>query len=180
MNEKVRELEKQLMELKGRLSEARRRAEPQSVEDYVFETAAGTRRLSELFGDHSDLILIHNMGRSCNYCSLWADTLTGYADHLRQRCALVLVSGDSPKMMDETAMDRGWNFPLATDPDGRFSKDMGYFSDGYEPGVSAFHKSADGSIVRTGTSWFGPGDDFCPIWHMFDLFPNGANGWEPK
>lgn len=25
-----------------------------------------------------------------------------------------------------------------------------------------------------------PGDDFCTLWHFFDLLPGGAAGWTPK
>ncbi len=180
MNATITKLEDQIHALKDELTKERQSTKSQPVEDYVFNTSTGQKRLSDFFGGKDDLLLIHNMGRACNYCSLWADTLTGYAKHIQQRSGLVLVSPDSPEKMAETATRRGWNYPLATDPDGRFSKDMGYFSDGPEPGVSAFHKNSDGTLARTGTAVFGPGDDFCPIWHLFDLFSHGANGWEPK
>jgi hypothetical protein len=27
---------------------------------------------------------------------------------------------------------------------------------------------------------FGPGDDFCTLWHLFDLIPEGSGDWQPK
>ena len=48
------------------------------VEDVVFESEVGPVRLSELFGEHDDLVIIHNMGASCRYCTLWADGFSGY------------------------------------------------------------------------------------------------------
>ena len=48
------------------------------------------------------------------------------------------------------------------------------------PGVSTFHRSADSSIIRIATANFGPGDNFCAIWHIFDMLKDGAAGWEPK
>jgi DNA-binding transcriptional ArsR family regulator len=27
---------------------------------------------------------------------------------------------------------------------------------------------------------FSPGDDFCTVWHLFDLLPGGAGDWFPK
>jgi hypothetical protein len=30
------------------------------------------------------------------------------------------------------------------------------------------------------TAPFGPGDAFCPTWHVLDLLADGAAGWEPK
>jgi predicted dithiol-disulfide oxidoreductase (DUF899 family) len=63
-----------------------------------------------------------------------------------------------------------------------FALDMGFLRDpeGYWPGVSAFAKKDGGAIVRTGKSTFGPGDNFCSAWHLFDLLPQGVAGWEPK
>jgi hypothetical protein len=37
------------------------------------------------------------------------------------------------------------------------------------PGVSTLRKNADGSIERIGVSMFGPGDNFCSVWHFFGL-----------
>lgn len=48
------------------------------------------------------------------------------------------------------------------------------------PGVSALRRNADGTIVRTGTRQFGPGDDFCAIFPMFDLLQDGVGDWQPK
>lgn len=48
------------------------------------------------------------------------------------------------------------------------------------PGFSALHKNADGSIVRTGRDFFGPGDDYSPPWRMFDTLHGGAGDWEPQ
>jgi hypothetical protein len=35
-------------------------------------------------------------------------------------------------------------------------------------------------IVRMSDASFSPGDDFCSVWHFFDLIPEGAAGWQPK
>lgn len=63
-----------------------------------------------------------------------------------------------------------------------FIKDMGFESAkrGFMPGVSVFHKDKDARIFRIAVDQFGPGDDYCTIWHFFDLLPLGSNGWEPK
>ena len=49
----------------------------------------------------------------------------------------------------------------------------------YMPGVSALVRK-DGKIYRANYDYFGPGDFYCAPWHLFDLFPKGANGWHPK
>jgi predicted dithiol-disulfide oxidoreductase (DUF899 family) len=143
--------------------------------------ATGPVRLSELFGDKEDLLLMHNMGKSCNYCTLWADGFSGYQRHFAERTAFVLISPDDPGTQAKLAAARGWTFPMAQDSTREFTAAMGMWNenDGWWPGVSAFHKNADGSIVRTGTAMFGPGDDFCMVWPMFELLADGAKGWEP-
>ena len=57
-----------------------------------------------------------------------------------------------------------------------FAQDMGYRSDEvWLPGVSVFRKRSL-KIWRVSDTGFPPGDDFCTIWHLFDLLPEGANG----
>jgi hypothetical protein len=48
------------------------------------------------------------------------------------------------------------------------------------PGISAFSLTSSGQIQRTGRAEFGPGDLFCPAWHLFGLLKKGVNDWEPK
>ena len=181
MNEEIQQLEKAIYELKTKLSEARAGAVPQPVEDYALVGAAGEIRLSELFGDKSNLLTVHNMGRGCPYCTLWADGLNGLLKHIEERTAFVVVSPNTPEIQAEFAVSRGWKFRMASDASGDFTRAMGFLPDGkYWPGVSAFHKSDDGSITRTNFTFFGPGDDFCSVWPLFELLPVGAKGWEPS
>ena len=62
-----------------------------------------------------------------------------------------------------------------------FAVDMGYRSkdDGWLPGVSVFRKERR-RILRVSDTGFNPGDDFCALWHLFDLLPGGAGDWETK
>ena len=50
---------------------------------------------------------------------------------------------------------------------------MGYYTEaeGYWPGVSVFHKDAEGKITRISKDYFGPGDFYSAPWHFFDLLP---------
>lgn len=171
-----------LQKAKAEMLAAMREAHgPEVKEDYEFQTEQGRVKLSELFGDHDDLLVIHNMGRSCNYCALWADGLASLEPMITERCALALSSPDSPETQAEVKAKRGWPYQMVSLKGNRFAHDMGYVTDhGYMPGVSAFHKNEAGEITRTGSAFFGPGDDFCPIWPLFDLLDGGAKGWEPK
>jgi predicted dithiol-disulfide oxidoreductase (DUF899 family) len=47
------------------------------------------------------------------------------------------------------------------------------------PGISVFKR--DGKrIVRVSDARFEPGDDFCTLWHILDLVPEGVADWSPK
>jgi predicted dithiol-disulfide oxidoreductase (DUF899 family) len=182
MNE-VETLQEQIAGLHEKLVEARRRQAPEPVSDYELKTPEGRPvMLSALFGDKPELILIHNMGRRCPYCTLWADGFNGVAEHLADRASFVLTSPDSPPTLKEFAASRGWRFRTASISGTTFAKDLGYEPEPgkFWPGVSVFRKEPGGRIVRTARDVFGPGDFYCPVWHLFDLLPEGAHGWQPK
>lgn len=178
----IQQLAMQLMEAKANYYQAIKDLPIEPVEDWQLQSTDGSAvKLSQLFGDKTELLVIHNMGKHCNYCSLWADGFIGYANHLQERCAFVLCSNDDPQTTAAFAKERGWNYPSVSGKDSRFAEAMGYKSDqGALPGVSAFHKQADGSIVRTGHSPFGPGDDFCAVWPLMDLLKGGHADWQPR
>src|SRR5438045_1646563 len=69
----VEQLEWQITELQQKLVAARKRQAGEVVKDYTFATPAGEVSLSQLFGSRRDLLVVHNMGRHCPYCTLWAD-----------------------------------------------------------------------------------------------------------
>jgi predicted dithiol-disulfide oxidoreductase (DUF899 family) len=94
-------------------------------------------RLSELFGDKADLFVIHNMGQSCPYCTLWADGFNGAYAHLSNRAAFVVSSPDTPEKQRKFAESRHWTFPMVSHEGTTFAEDMGYHQDGsWMPGVS--------------------------------------------
>lgn len=173
-------------ELKALLSEqraVRARISAMPVRTYDFVRPDGSSAsLAELFGAHDDLLIVHNMGERCQHCALWADGFIGFARHLAQRCAFVLASPDSPESLANQVATRGWNYTVVSDASTSFAADMGFEpKPGTRwPGVSSFHRSADGSIARVSSAFFGPGDAFCSIWPLMDLFADGHKGWEPK
>lgn len=151
----------------------------QPVHDYGFTGCDGPARLSSLFGDFEDLIVIHNMGRACANCTLWADGYNGLYPHIATRAAFVVTSPDAPAEQQAFATSRGWRFPMLSHAGSTFATDMGYGSadTGWRPGVSVFQRNGRG-LVRVSDSSFSPGDDFCPLWHFFDLLPRGAGSWQ--
>lgn len=154
--------------------------EPEPVRNYVFSTPQGPVALAELFGDKPDLFVIHNMGRSCPACTGWADGFNGVLAHLENRAAFVVSTPDSPAVQQEFARARGWRFRMVSHENTDFAADMGYRSErGFQPGVSVFRKEGE-RILRVSDTGLGPGDDFCAVWHFFEMLPEGPAGWRMK
>ncbi|MGI9415139.1 MAG: DUF899 family protein, partial [Hyphomicrobiales bacterium] len=179
-SEKMNAYRAEMTELRQKMHALQASIEPQAVDDYTFRTADGTVTLSELFGDKSTLFAIHNMGTGCPYCTLWADGFSGVYPHLADRAAFIVTSPDSPETQAKFKAQRGWTFPMVSAEGSSFAQDMGYTGEhGYEPGVSVFRKDG-GHILRVSDTSFGPGDDFCSVWHFLYLIPEGPDGWQPK
>jgi predicted dithiol-disulfide oxidoreductase (DUF899 family) len=177
----LRSYRRQIADIRQQMRAAQAEIEPQDGADYEFQTLEGTVRLSELFGSHEDLMVVHNMGASCPACTLWADGYNGVHQHVVSRTAFVVSSPDAPAAQQKFAESRGWKFRMVSHMGTSFAADMGYRSDkgGWRPGVSVFKRSGS-SIQRVSDAAWSPGDDFCTIWHFFDLLPGGAGGWTPK
>lgn len=174
------ELEANLMKETERLAALKRKQPSTSVMDYNLTDLNGELKLSRLFGQKKSLLVIHNMGSSCNYCTLWADTINGFLPHLESESSVIICTPDSPEVQRQFALSRGWKFRMVSDQEKSFSKDSGYLKDDgkFWPGYSTYSKNSDGQIVRTGRGIFGPMDLYCGLWH---LIPNLINSeWHPK
>lgn len=172
-----------LMAVKKEMAEAMRAGLPEVVDNFTFTNLEGQAvSLSDLFGNQTDLLVIHNMGKKCPYCTLWADGLTGFATHIQQRTAFVLCSADDHETAKAFSEERGWNYPVVSGLGSGFATAMGFENEefGVMPGVSAFHKDPDGAITRVGKDHFGPGDSYCAIWPLLGLLKDGAGDWEPS
>lgn len=155
--------------------------EPESIPDYELSGWNGPVRLSALFGDKPNLLLIHNMGRGCSSCTMWADGFNGVYDHLASRAAFVVSSPDPVEVQKDFAAGRGWRFPMVSHAGTSLARDLGYGNenDGWWPGVSALHKDG-GRICRLSDTDLGPLDDFCVYYHLMELFPGGDPQFTPK
>jgi len=174
--------------LQGEMRALQAAVEPQQVQDYVLSGWDGPVRLSELFGAKRDLIVIHNMGTGCPACTMWADGFNGVYDHLASRAAFALVSPNPVAVQKTFAASRGWRFPMVSYDGSTFAEDMGYREGGdppddklggWNPGVSTFRREG-GKILRLSDTEFGPGDDFCVVFHLFDLIPGADPDWRPR
>jgi len=178
--ERLAAFRKQITAIRSEMRKVQAAIEPQEVRNYVFKTEQGEAQLSDLFERNRDLFVIHNMGRQCPYCTLWADGYNGIYDHLASRAAFVVCSPDPPNVQRDFAAGRGWKFRMVSHAGTSFAEDMGYRSSrGWLPGVSVFRKDGQ-RILRVSDSGCAPGDDFNALWHLLDLLPEGAGEWRPK
>lgn len=179
-DKQVLALEKEIAEKKKQLRELRKQIPAQEVEDYVFIGWNEEVTLSELFGEKAELILVSNMGKSCRYCTLWADNYNGIVKPLNDRAAFVVVSPDSVEVQQEFAHSRGWNFRMVSHENNSFIEDFGFQKEDHVmPGVMSFTKE-NGKIYFHSRTYFGPGDNYCNMWDFVDLLPKGVDGWIPK
>ena len=180
-NEMIGGYRREIADIRQKMRKAQVQIEPEQVADYVFTSPTGPIRLSELFGTHDDLMVVHNMGRSCPSCTLWADGYNGIHAHVISRAAFVVSSPDPPDVQQAFASSRAWKFPMVSHQGTSFAADMGYASENgsWRPGISVFHRQG-ATVERVSDAQWSPGDDFCTLWHFFDLLPEGAPGWSPK
>lgn len=177
---RLAEYRRQIAAVREKMRSLQEDTEPEEVSDYEFHTAAGPLRLSQLFGDREDLIVIHNMGVSCPACTMWADGFNGVLPHITNRAAFAVSSPDSPEVQRKFAAARGWKFPMVSHAGTSFAADMGFRSaTGWLPGVSVFKRQGQ-RIVRVADTGFNVGDDFCAVYHLFDLLHGGSGEWCPK
>ena len=177
----IEKLEEDLLEQQEKLAEMKRRLPAEEVKEYDLQSASGPVKLSELFAGKPDLIVIHNMGKACAYCTLWADGFNGVYQHLENRAGFVVVSPDPPDVQREFAQSRGWKFRMASGHGSTFIEDMGFRGEkGWHPGVSTFYREKNGKLVRIAKAPFGPGDPFCGVWHLLALLRDSAADWRPK
>ncbi|HLP28180.1 MAG TPA: DUF899 family protein [Candidatus Didemnitutus sp.] len=163
------------------------RSTPIAIDPSAYELSEGgsSTSLTDLFGDRQDLIVVHNMGKSCVYCTLWADGLNGMLPHIDSGASIVLMNRDLPEVQKEFAESRGWTFRMIRDNNGAFTKAMGFATDSEKglslmPGFSTFHRDENGTITRIGYDFFGPGDTYMPIFPMFELLKDGGAQWQPQ
>jgi predicted dithiol-disulfide oxidoreductase (DUF899 family) len=191
MNEQERlELEKKITDLgneiiakKQEFYELKRQMPRFEVPDYELLTPEGkATHLSDLFGDKNELILVHNMGKKCPYCTMWADGFNGVFHHLESRAAFAISTPDEPTVIKAFAESRGWKFRMVSTRPSSLKKDLGFeLKDGsYYPGISTFIKDEKGIIRHVAKAYLGPGDDFCNVWYMFDMLDVQNEEWEPK
>ena len=168
-------------------------------EDYVFDSAEGAVRLSQLFGEHDALIAYSfmygpKMAKACPMCSSMLDALNGNARHIAERAGLAVVAKSPIGRILEFAQARGWsNLRLLSSGGNSYHRD--YFGENAEGGqlpmLNVFRRRGGEIRHFWGTELLfakaDPGqngrhvDMLWPLWNALDLTPGGrGKDWYPK
>lgn len=182
---------------------AKRRALPwvKIEKDYRFDTRKGRASLADLFAGRSQLVIQHFMlgpgwGEGCPSCSYMADHTDGMLPHLAARDVTMMAVSRAPLAEIEAFKNRmGWRFDWVSSHGSDFNHDfhvsfteaevasgkvdynytMQPFGSTEAPGISVFHKAADGSVFHT-YSVYGRGVEvMMGTYRMLDLTPKGRD-----
>ena len=179
-NDRIAEIERQIGELITELVALRKASQGEPVRNYEFLTDVGPTTLRELFGDRDRLLVIHNMGQACRYCTLWADGFNGLLPHLESALAVVLVSKDPPVVQRTFANSRGWRFRLACHGGGDYIREQGVYGQAENYPGAVVYELGDGSILRKSACSFGPGDLYCALWPLLGLAGLNEEDFTPQ
>jgi predicted dithiol-disulfide oxidoreductase (DUF899 family) len=176
----IQKIEKEIFELTQKLEKLRKDSVPVEVKNYSFKDLNGEVSLLELFGDKDELLLIHNMGQGCRYCTLWGDGINGLVPHLENACAVALVSKDAPELQRTFANSRQWRFRMVSHGGGDYIREQSVLpGEDNVPGIVCYQRKGN-KISKKNFSVFGPGDVFCSQWHLLSLAGIGTEDWTPQ
>ncbi len=177
---KIAELEQRIGGLIDELRTLRKASAGQPVPNYPLATTDGETTLRDLFGPHEKLLVIHNMGQGCRYCTLWADGFNGLLPHLEDALAVALVSKDPPPVQRAFANSRGWRFRMASHGGGAYIQEQGVFGEAENyPGAVVYERDGD-AILRKNACVFGPGDLYCAVWPFLGMAGIDGADWTPQ
>ena len=179
-NEKIQALEAQIAELMQQLAQLQKERVAEEVPNYTFSTLDGEVNLLDLFDNRDQLLVIHNMGQACRYCTLWADGFNGLVPHLESALAVVLVSKDPPDVQRRYANSRGWRFRMASHGGGDYAREQTVMEPHSNmPGAVLYERDGD-KVLRKNHCVFGPGDLYCVMWTLLGLAGKGEQDWTPQ
>ncbi|NKB51786.1 MAG: DUF899 domain-containing protein [Rhizobiaceae bacterium] len=173
-------LELEIMEKSQQLAALRAKEADREVADYKFQTQNRETCLSDLFAGRDRLLMIHNMGQGCRYCTLWADGINGILNHLEDAMSVVLVSKDPPETQRRMALNRDWRFHMVSHGGGAYMSEQCAVGDHANYPGAAVYQLKGGKIVRRAGAPFGPGDLYSPMWHFLSLAGIGMSDWTPQ
>jgi len=194
--------EKRLTRERDEISAERRRLPWVKVEkEYVFDGPRGRETLAQLFDGRSQLIVQHfmwraDLGEGCVGCSFEADHVEGALPHLEHHdVTYVRVSRAPFATIDAFRKRMGWHAKWVSSWGSDFNYDYhvsftkedlarGKVYYNYQmtdasieelPGLSVFHKDAEGQIFHTYSSYGRGGEEVLGTYMYLDMTPKGRN-----
>jgi predicted dithiol-disulfide oxidoreductase (DUF899 family) len=196
--------EKELTRLRDQVARERRALPWERVEqNYVFDTPAGKRTLSDLFEGRSQLLVQHFMfgpgwEQGCPSCSFMADHADGMNVHLAHRDLTFVAVSRAPLADIERFRSRmGWQFKWVSSHGTDFNYDFGvsfkpeerargkgevYYNYGMQafpaeeaPGISLFYKNDAGEVFHTYSTYGRGVEVMMGTYNMLDLAPKGRD-----
>ena len=194
--------EKALTRERDRVAALRRDLPWVKVEkDYVFETPAGKRKLIELFGPRSQLVVQHFMltpgsDRICPGCSLGADHVDAARQHFEQADLSFVAISRATLLEIEAVKERmGWRFDWVSSHGTSFNYDFGVsftpeqvangnagYNYGTSPyaledlhGMSVFARNGAGDVFHTYSTYARGSETIVGAFNYLDMVPKGRN-----
>ncbi|MCA1968556.1 MAG: thioredoxin family protein [Rhizobium sp.] len=196
--------EKEMTRMRDRVNAARLALPWVKVDkDYVFDTPAGAKTLTELFDGRSQLVIYHFMfgpdwEAGCPGCSFLADHLDGAIVHLNNHdVSFVCVSRAPLDKIEAYKRRMGWHFPWVSSFGSDFNFDYhvsftreelaagpvfyNYRETPAEqahdelPGLSSFYRDADGTVFHTYSNYARGGEEMLGTMMILDCAPLGRN-----
>lgn len=178
--DEIAELQQLITEKTARLRELQAGLPGDEVKNYTFETTMGTVTLRDLFAGNDKLLLIHNMGQACRYCTLWGDGLNPFISHLESALSVAMVSKDSPQVQRNFANSRNWRIRMVSHGGGEYmTEQVAAERMSNMPGAVVYELVGE-KILRKASTCFGPGDLYCSQWHFLGLAGIGLDEWTPQ
>jgi predicted dithiol-disulfide oxidoreductase (DUF899 family) len=163
-----------------------------SVEDSKTET-----RFSQLFAPGRDTLIVYSFmfgpgGNPCPACTSLIDGLDGLVPHIEDRLNFAVFAKCPITEVRACARERGWRkVRLLSTGDTSFNADyVAERGDNQIPIIHVFRKTADGIFhCWSSEMFYSPADEgqhprhadtIWPLWNLFDLTPEGREGWFPK
>lgn len=163
--------------------------------DYEFDSAQGAVRLSELFGGHETLIIYSYMfaekSDPCPMCSAFIDNIIGQLQPLSQRVSFAVVARSPIARIQKLVDARGWH-DIRWLSAARNDYPIHYWSempDGTQvPACNVFVRRREGTYHFWHSEAFFAASDthprhldmIWPLWHLFDLTPEGRGEFMPS
>jgi predicted dithiol-disulfide oxidoreductase (DUF899 family) len=176
----IRQLEKEIWEQTVRLEMLRKNNKATKVKNYQLQTLGGKTSLMDCFAGKDKMLVIHNMGQNCRWCTAWGDIINAALPYLESEFSVVLVSGDLPQAQRTFALSRHWDFRMVSHSNNEYISEQSIISGEKNiPGIVCYERSGENILLKNASAFY-PGDAFNPIFHLLSVGGIGLKEFKPQ